>query len=366
MILTYFLCGSLCLYFLFTIYFTIGLHRLKIYKRKDYLPSISIVVAARNEEASLQLLLKSLAEQDYPKEKMEIMIVSDRSTDGSWQIINNFSNLYPFVKGIQLDEKNGDMTPKKYALTCGIKNTSGEIILSTDGDCIVPKGWSRSMVSLFDDNTGIVIGRSSIDISNKSFFNQYQSLDFLGIMAANAGVVGWKKGWSGSGQNIAYTRKAFEKIGGFKPVAKAVSGDDMYLVQSISKHYDIHFNIDQKSFVYTAPALSIKAFINQRIRWASNSRSLWETNLFFLFFLIIAFISNNILIIALWNMELLAILLFLFFIKIISDALVLYTGSIKLNVSFKKIHFIAWSVLQPIYIPLTGVLGLFGWYRWKE
>ena len=366
MILIYFLFGSLCLYFLFTIYFTIGLHRLKIYKKKEYLPTVSIVVAARNEEANLQPLLKSLIEQDYPKEKTEIVIVSDRSTDGSWQIIDNFSKLYPFVKGIQLDQKNEDMTPKKYSLTCGIKNTSGEIILSTDADCVVPKGWVRSMVGFFEDNTGIVVGRSSINISNKSFFNQYQSLDFLGIMAANAGVVGWKKGWSGSGQNIAYTRKAFEKIGGFEPVAKAISGDDMYLVQSISRHYGIHFNIDQKSFVYTAPVLSIKAFINQRIRWASNSRSLWETNLFFLFFLIIAFISNNILIIALWNKELLSILLLLFFIKIISDALVLYTGSIKLNVSFEKIHFITWSILQPLYIPLTGLLGLLGWFRWKE
>ena len=365
MILIYFLCGSLCLYFLFTIYFTIGLHRLKIYKRKEYLPTISIIVAARNEEANLQALLQNLAEQDYPKEKIEIMIVNDRSTDGSWQIINNFSKLYPFVKGIQIDEKNKDMTPKKHALTCGINNTSGEIILSTDGDCTVPKGWARSMVRLFDDNTGIVVGRSSIDTSNKSFFIEYQSLDFLGIMAANAGVVGWKKGWSGSGQNIAYKRKAFEKIGGFEPVAKALSGDDMYLVQSISRHYDIHFNIDHKSFIYTAPAPSIKAFINQRIRWASNSRSLWETNLVFLIFLITAFISNNILFIAFWTEELLSILLFLFFIKIICDALVLYTGSVKLNVSFKKIHFVVWSILQPIYIPLTGLLGLLGWYRWK-
>ena len=139
----------------------------------------------------------------------------------------------------------------------------------------------------------------------------------------------------------------------------------MYLVQSISRHYDIHFNIDHKSFIYTAPAPSIKAFINQRIRWASNSRSLWETNLVFLIFLITAFISNNILFIAFWDEELLSILLFLFFIKIICDALVLYTGSVKLNVSFKKIHFVVWSILQPIYIPLTGLLGLLGWYRWK-
>ena len=366
MILIYCLCGSVCLYVLFTIYFTIGLHRLKIYKKKELLPTITIVVAARNEESNLQQLLKSLVKQDYPNEKMEIVIVSDRSTDGTWQIINDFSNLYPFVKGIKLEDINDDMTPKKHALTCGIKNSSGEIILSTDGDCLAPKGWARSMVSSFGDNTGIVVGRSSVNLSKQSFFNYYQSIDFLGIMAANAGVIGWKKGWSGSGQNIAYKRKAFEKINGFNPVAKAVSGDDMYLVQSISKHYNIHFNADPSSFIYTEPVESIKAFFNQRIRWASNSRNLWETNLFFLFFLIIAFLSNSIFIIAIWSKELIPILLSLFIIKIISDGLVLYTGSIKLNVPFKKIHFLSWSIFQPIYIPITGILGLLGWFRWKE
>ena len=366
MSLIYFFCGSICLYSLFTIYFTLGLHRLKLFKKKSTLPTISIVIAVRNEESNLQLLLKSLVEQDYPKEKIEIVIVSDRSTDGSWQIINDFSDLYPFVKGIKLDQKNDEMTPKKYALTCGINNTNGEIILSTDGDCIVPKGWSLSMVNSFKENTGIVVGRSSINLSISSFFNQYQSIDFLGIMAANAGAIGWKKGWSGSGQNIAYRRNAFEKIRGFLPVSKALSGDDMYLVQSISKDHDIQFNIDPNSFIYTEPSPSIKAFMNQRIRWASNSRSLWRSNIFFLFFLITAYISNSILIVSLWHNELLLILPFLFFIKIISDALVLYTGSIKLDVSFQKIHFIVWSILQPIYIPLTGVLGLVGWFKWKE
>lgn len=366
MILVYFFCGSICLYSLFTIYFTLGLHRLKIFKGEQSFPTISIIVSARNEESNLQLLLNSLVEQDYPKEKMEIVIISDRSTDGTWQIISDFSDLYSFVKGIKLDKKNDEMTPKKYALTCGINNTSGEIILSTDGDCIIPKGWAHSMVNSFNEDTGIVVGRSTINLSNPSFFNSYQSLDFLGIMAANAGSIGWNNGWSGSGQNIAYKRNAFEEIDGFRPVAKAISGDDMYLVQSISKDYGVQFNIDANSFVSTQPSTSLKDFMNQRIRWSSNSRSLWKTNIFFLFFLIITFISNSILIVSLWSNELLSILPLLFIIKIISDGLVLYTGSIKLDISFHKIHFVVWSILQPIYIPIAGALGLLGWFKWKE
>ena len=230
----------------------------------------------------------------------------------------------------------------------------------------MPKGWSISMVSAFKENTGIVVGRSSINLSTSSFFNKYQSLDFLGIMSANAGAIGWKNGWSGSGQNIAYTRKAFEKIGGFLPVAEAISGDDMYLVQSISIHYDVQFNIDPKSFIYTEPVQSIKDFMSQRIRWASNSRSLWRSNIFFLTFLVVAYISNSIFIASLWDDKLLSIIPFIFIIKIISDGLVLYTGSLKLNVSFDKFHFFIWSILQPIYIPLTGILGLFRWFKWKE
>ena len=106
------------------------------------------MVAVRNEAGSLQELLNDLVQQDYPKAKLDITIVSDRSTDGTWDIIQDYAQLYPTVQGIKIENTDPKMTPKKHALTHGIKKTNGEIIISTDGDCSVPTGWIRSMVAV--------------------------------------------------------------------------------------------------------------------------------------------------------------------------------------------------------------------------
>ena len=94
MALTYLFWGSICAYILFTLYFTTGLHRLRNNSTPKHLPRVSIVVAVRNEAGSLQELLNDLVQQDYPKAKLDITIVSDRSTDGTWDIIQDLSLIH--------------------------------------------------------------------------------------------------------------------------------------------------------------------------------------------------------------------------------------------------------------------------------
>ena len=192
MALTYLFWGSICVYLLFTLFFTTGLRRLRKNNTPKYIPGVSVVVAARNEADTLQELLNDLVQQDYPRGKLDITIVSDRSIDGTWNIIQDYSQLHPTVQGIKIENTDSQMTPKKRALTRGIEKTNGEVIISTDGDCSVPIGWIRSMVEAFDDDTGIVVGRSTIDTTNPSFLHFYQGLDFLGIMGLT-GQFRWKE-----------------------------------------------------------------------------------------------------------------------------------------------------------------------------
>ena len=285
---------SLALYICFTIYFWTGLKRLKPNKNiLGYYPPVSIVVAARNEEIFLPRLLSALEKQDYPVDKLEIIIADDRSTDKTWECIKNHTNQFPHFLGVRITERSDNMSPKKNALSRAIHLSSGDIIMSTDADCLVPETWISSMVSLFEKNTGIVVGYSEIDQSQKSFLCHYQAVDFLALMSANAGSLGWRNAWSGSGQNLAYRRSDFDRIKGFTPVAHQVSGDDMYLVQSIAKKHTATFNASKEGFVKTAPVLSIKQYLNQRIRWASNARKLANQNIFFLFFLFSAFLWEH-------------------------------------------------------------------------
>jgi len=358
---------SVGVYACYAIYFLFGLIRVRrLQPASNNSPTVSIIVAARNEEELLPVLLSSLSKQDYPKNKLEIIISDDRSTDKTWDCIKTFEEKYSFYSGIKIKEIPKYVSPKKHALTQAILQSSGELILSTDADCVVPKTWVSSIVSCFENDVGIVVGYSEVKKKNASFFTHFQGIDFLALMSANAGTMGWSSPWSGSGQNLAYRKSEFDRIGGFSPVLHQISGDDMYLIQSISKHKRAIFNTSRKGFVTTAPVSTLKMYLNQRIRWASNSQKLMGNNLFFLFFLLSTLICNVFILTSPFSFGGLHLLLILLGIKALFDGLIIYTGSIIFHSPISFVSFIVWFLFQPIYIPLVGVLGLAGAFSWKE
>ncbi len=365
------LAGSTFIYIVYAIFIFTGLLKIRTKKHilapTSTLPTVSVVVAARNEEANLPDLLSDLSKQNYPEKKLEIIIADDRSDDRTWAILKEFEGKMTTLIPVKIREKSIVMTPKKYALSTAIGASSGSIILSTDADCRLLTTWVSSMVASIQlTKTGISAGYSCIRKDASGFNNRYQRLDFLALMAANAGATCWGFAWSGSGQNLAYTRNDFEAINGFKPVADRLSGDDVYLIQSIGKISGITYNGDPGSFVETMPVPTIMNFLSQRVRWASNARYLPGSDWFFLGFLINAFVLNAGILIGLllpgyWN-----ILPAVFSLKFLADALVCFTGSDKFKTPVHPADFIVWSVIQPIYIPFLGLSGLIGRFTWKQ
>jgi len=350
------------------LYFLIGLHRLRRSSTKNNAntPIVTVVVAARNEAKNISSLLNDLQQQTYPKENLQIIISNDRSTDGTADILRQYSAKIDNLSVITINKKSGLMTPKKYALTKAIEQATGELIISTDGDCRVPETWVENMVASINANTGIVVGYSKVDTSSDHFFDHYQAVDFLALMTANAGTLGWNNPWTGSGQNLAYRLAAYHRIDGFNPVAKRVSGDDHYLVHTISKFAEARYNVSPKGFVKTLPVENIRQFISQRIRWASNTRNLLNSNWLFLSFLIIIFLVNIIILISFVNPDLRSNLPMLIGIKFLIDSIVLFYGSNLFKTPVKIPVYLIWFLAQPIYIPLLGFLSLFGKYKWKN
>jgi glycosyltransferase involved in cell wall biosynthesis len=97
---------------------------------------ISVIIPARNEEKNISSLLQSIANQTYPKNLLEIIVVDDNSTDKTAEIAQQF----PFVKLISLKE-NSINSYKKKAIEIGIAACSGNLIVTTDADCIVKPHW---------------------------------------------------------------------------------------------------------------------------------------------------------------------------------------------------------------------------------
>ena len=358
---------SICLLFYvgFMVLMISGLFKhtnLKI-KSSETLPSVSVVVAARNEESHIPFLIKDLISQEYPLDKLEVIIVNDRSTDDTAVILDDASNNYAFIKIITIDQVSKGMTPKKGALTKGIEAAFGEIIVLTDADCRVGKLWVSSMAYSVMSKESISIGFSEINPQHESFFHRYQKIDFLSIIVANAGFSGWGLFWSGTGQNLAFFKKDFEKVGGFEKVKDRVSGDDMYLVQSISKLKPAILHIDPNSFVKTSAMKSVNDFFNQRIRWSSNAKLTLENEPLFFGFLLTT-ISFNLLIIG--SLLIGNAWIGLMAIKIVFDGLAIFLGSKLFNRTMDLPAYCLWSILQPIYIPLIGFLGIRGRFTWKS
>ena len=325
------------------------------------LPVVSVIIAARNEEKNLPYLIHDLVNQEYPLGKLEIIFINDRSTDLTDKILTEASDDYSFIDVIKIEKKSNEMTPKKYALTKGIELARGKIIISTDADCRVGKLWVSSMTFDVIKSGGISVGFSSIRAT--TFFDQYQKIDFLGIVTANAGAAGWNHYWSGTGQNLAYYKNDFFDILGFDPVRKKVSGDDMYLVQSISKIKKGSINIDPNSFVTTEPMKTVKDFINQRTRWSSNAKLNMTKSPYFFLFLANSLLLN---IIILFSFLLSADWFLLFFIKFNLDGLVIFLGSKLFNLKFLFTPYFAWAIAQPFYIPYVAFMGLREKYIWKQ
>jgi len=98
-----------------------------------YLPTVSILVPARNEEKVIGRILQRMTELTYPKDKMQIIVIDDASTDNTGKIAEHYSSMCDYIEVVHRDEKEGGKG-KTSALNAGFKHANGEIVFCFDAD----------------------------------------------------------------------------------------------------------------------------------------------------------------------------------------------------------------------------------------
>lgn len=112
-------------------------------------PKVSIIVAACNEADTLEQALRSILDVDYPN--LELVIVDDRSTDGTGQVADGLARDDPRIKVVHVTKLPEGWLGKTYALDCGIKAAGGEWFLFTDADVHFSKDVVRKAIALCED-----------------------------------------------------------------------------------------------------------------------------------------------------------------------------------------------------------------------
>ena len=224
-------------------------------KIKDFEPNVSIVVPAYNEEKNIGECLSSIYALNYPKSKLEVIVVDDGSKDGTISIIKKF-------KGIKLVKQKH--LGKVEALNLGVRNSSFPFVFTVDSDTTLDKRCLRDLISPFaEENIGATTGNNKVKNSN-SLITWFQSVEYsMGNLIRNSFSTTFNNGIWFSGSIACYKREVLEKIGCFK---KDTMAEDQDIALEIKKAGYKTLCVPTACGHTIVPS-NIKDLYRQRVRW---------------------------------------------------------------------------------------------------
>lgn len=324
-------------------------------------PTVSVVVAARNEEAAIGPCIESLCRQDYPTDRYEVIIVDDDSTDRTAAIVRdkmrNFANLQ-----LISPPTNSRLRGKSRPLSAGIAQATGEVIMITDADCRVPETWVGSTAAIYEPNVGLVGGITLQDA--RTTFGGMQSLDWAYLLGVAASSVALGRSFGSIGNNLSFRKKAYDEVGGYESLPFSVT-EDYTLVHAIrsSGRWKQRYPIDARLLVESQPCPDLRSLFHQKLRWGRGG-----LDVPFLGFVIMAIG---------WSMHVLPIVhtlvwgawwhtLAVFFVKASADYAFLYRVLTRLGRVDDLRHFLWFELYFFVYVvALPIMVFLAGPVRWK-
>ncbi len=332
----------------------------------------SVIIPARDEEENIETCLRSILQQPYPPELLEVIVINDHSTDQTEHIITSLQKEFANLQLLNLVD-HVDHNPinayKKKAIEIAIGKSKGGWIITTDADCIVSDGWLQSYDSFIREKKSVFIAAPVMFMNNNSFLSIFQQLDFMSLQGITAAAVSAGHHTMCNGANIAYRKDVFEEAGAFKGIDTIASGDDMLLMYKIKQKYPdgLGYLYCKEVIVTTAPMPDWKSFFNQRIRWASKADQYKDKSIFWTLALVYA-VNALLLILFFWSFFMEGGI-YNWLLLILAKTLIELSFMIPVSRFYNKLDVMIWfPVMQPFHIFYTviaGWLGKFGTYQWK-
>ena len=231
-------------------------------KIKKY-PKITIGIPAYNEAKTIAKTVNSIVNSDYPKEKIEIIIVNDGSKDNTAEVSQELIKKNKKYSILLINKENGG---KSSAVNKAIDAATGELFAVVDADSRIEPDAIQQLVPYFDDaKVGAVISRVRVDVQGKiieriQFFEYIMSnmirklMAVLGTLAITPGVLS------------TYRTKTLREVGGFTKDRNNLT-EDMEIAMRL-KYHGYKIEMETKSTTHTLAPHTLKALWKQRIRWA--------------------------------------------------------------------------------------------------
>ncbi len=221
-------------------------------------PSVTIVVPCWNEEKTVENTVSSLLALNYPQDKLEIFIIDDGSSDGTWDIIRKFEN-FPNIKIFK--KENGG---KHTALNLGLEQMTTEFFGALDADSFADPESLVRIMSYFEKDPGVMAVVPSVTVHNaKTIIQNAQKAEYhMGVyfkkMLSFLGAINVTPG-----PLTIFRKEVFDKLGPYK---HAHNTEDMEIAYRMQKN---RYRIDHchDAYVYTNTPHTVYKLYKQRLRW---------------------------------------------------------------------------------------------------
>lgn len=229
------------------------------------MPRVSILIAARNEEANITDLLQSLTQLNYPQNKLEILVGDDNSTDQTANVVRDFTQELPHIKLFLIEPATTQLRGKANVLAQLAQYATGDFLLFTDADMITPSTWVEEMLEHFEDNVGVVVGSTATIPS--SLFARCQGIEWLTVLFFMEFCGKFNIPTTGMGNNMAVSQVAYNAVGGYENIPFSIV-EDYALYQAIIKEgFGFKHVFNEEILTHTKPP---ENYFSQRKRWISG------------------------------------------------------------------------------------------------
>lgn len=307
-------------------------------------PVVSVLVAVRDEEDNIIRCLQSLSELSYPKDKIEILIGNDASSDNTVKLVDGFIKNKKQFAFYDIKIKLGKAKGKANVLAHLAQIATSEFLFITDADIAVPKDWIQNMLPHFENNVAIVSGSTYVE--GKNLFSKLQSLDwmfFVGILNsfANAGI-----SCTGVGNNMCVRKSAYSALGGYENIDFSIT-EDFKLFDELKKAgYGWKNILNAATLNISKPVETFSHLMKQRRRWITGAMELpWIWKIIFIVF---GFFTPSLIAVLIFAPK---IGLFLWFIKLFLEGIFLAMVAGRMQ-RIENLGSYLWFQLYSFIIPI--------------
>ncbi len=260
---------ALSMYFYFVFFIHRGIQVVVLNQPTEEVPPLtqfSIVIAAHNEEEKIGATIASLVNQNYSRDRYEIILAADRCEDATVTQARAAAGDFPNLTILEIKETPPGYSPKKFALQEAISRSQFSYIVAMDADCVAAPDYLITLNTYFALGANVVLNIPKVRVHKKwlHFYLLSERLLTWGIATAAVGI---RKPFLAFGGSWAYPRQLLEKVGGFRTIAHSLGGDDDLLVSRMAQTgANIRICLNPRGWVTTDLPSTWRAFFRQRRR----------------------------------------------------------------------------------------------------